>query len=91
MKTLDDTGALNNDMYDVVVEATGAPVLIPEALRVARQADRYCSSVLPPQGKMAQVEPFNIFRKGLSIHGSYTSVCNSSQALQLLQSGAVLG
>lgn len=88
-ETLDDTAALNNDMYDVVVEATGAPVLISEALRAARPGGQVLLFGVAPQGKMAQVEPFNIFRKGLSIHGSYTSVCNSSQALQLLQSGAV--
>ena len=42
-----------------------------------------------PQGKTASVEPFQIFRKGLSIVASYTSRRNSLQALALIASGRV--
>lgn len=35
------------------------------------------------------IEPFKIFRKGLTILSSFTSVRNSYQAINLLQSGRV--
>jgi threonine dehydrogenase-like Zn-dependent dehydrogenase len=40
-------------------------------------------------GKTFELEPFKIFQKGLSVHGSYTSRRNSFQAVALLQSGQV--
>ena len=42
-----------------------------------------------PQGVEAAITPFQLFRKGVTIHGSYTSVRNSYQALRLLASERV--
>jgi threonine dehydrogenase-like Zn-dependent dehydrogenase len=44
---------------------------------------------VPPSGKEISLEPFVIFRKGLTILSSFTSVRNSTQALDLLRSGRV--
>ena len=35
------------------------------------------------------LEPFTVFRKGLTVLSSYTSVRNSTQALDLLKSGRI--
>jgi threonine dehydrogenase-like Zn-dependent dehydrogenase len=44
---------------------------------------------VPPAGKKLELEAFRIFQKGLTILSSYTSVRNSFQAVNLLQTGQV--
>ena len=44
---------------------------------------------VPPSGKNMEVEGFKIFQKGLTVLSSFTSVRNSFQAVDLLQSGQV--
>lgn len=87
--TYSDAAALPKDRFDVVVEATGVPTLVPGALRSARPGGEVLLFGVSPQGLTAEVEPFTVFRKGLSIHGSYTSLRNSYQALELLAEGRV--
>ena len=85
----EDARALASDTYDVVIEAAGVPKLMPELLRITRFGGSILLFGVAPKDMPATVEPFTIFRKGLSIHGSYTSVRNSYQALRLLQEGRV--
>jgi L-iditol 2-dehydrogenase len=42
---------------------------------------------VPPSGARIEVEPFMIFRKGLTLLGSFTSLRNSYQAVDWLRSG----
>jgi D-arabinitol dehydrogenase (NADP+) len=44
---------------------------------------------VPPAGKEMTIEPFKIFRKGLDVMGSFTSLRNSYQAVDLLRTGRV--
>jgi threonine dehydrogenase-like Zn-dependent dehydrogenase len=44
---------------------------------------------VPPSGRNIEMEGFKIFRKGLTVLSSFTSVRNSFQAVELLQSGQV--
>jgi threonine dehydrogenase-like Zn-dependent dehydrogenase len=44
---------------------------------------------VPPAGKNLELEGFRIFRNGLTILSSFTSVRNSFQAVDLLKSGYV--
>jgi threonine dehydrogenase-like Zn-dependent dehydrogenase len=44
---------------------------------------------VPPAGAQISLEAFQIFRKGLTILSSFTSVRNSYQALDLLQHGRI--
>ena len=82
---------LTPDAYDVVVDATGAVEIMPRAVDLARPGGTVLLFGVAPAGKRMEVEPFAIFRKGLSIHSSYTSVRNSYQAVALLQEGKVGG
>jgi 2-desacetyl-2-hydroxyethyl bacteriochlorophyllide A dehydrogenase len=84
-----DVRELPSDRFDVVVEATGVPALVPAALDAVRSGGEVLLFGVSPQGRTAEVEPFTVFRKGLSIHGSYTSLRNSFQALELLATGRV--
>jgi 2-desacetyl-2-hydroxyethyl bacteriochlorophyllide A dehydrogenase len=88
-ETTTDVTSLPSDRFDVVIDATGAPAVLPEVIRLARPGGRLLLFGVTPQGKTATIEPFQVFRKGLSIHASYTSRRNSSQALKLIASGRV--
>jgi len=84
-----DVTSLPSDRFDVVIDATGAPPMLSQAVRLARPGGRILMFGVSPQGKTATIEPFQVFRKGLSIFASYTSRRNSLQALALIGSGRV--
>jgi D-arabinitol dehydrogenase (NADP+) len=44
---------------------------------------------VPPSGSRIAVDAFSVFRKGLTVLSSYTSVRNSLQAIRLLESGRI--
>lgn len=87
--TLTDLGALKADGYDVVIDATGAIPVMQRAMDFARPGGKVLLFGVPPSGKEMQVEAFQIFRKGLTILSSFTSVRNSYQAIDLLRSGRI--
>lgn len=88
-ETFSDAAELPKDRFDVVIEATGVPALVPFALNTVRHGGNVLLFGVAPQGNTVEIDPFTIFRKGLSIHGSYTSLRNSHQALQLLASNRI--
>jgi D-arabinitol dehydrogenase (NADP+) len=75
------------DGYDVVVDATGVPALMEMTLSYARPGGRVLLFGVPPSGSRISLDAFMVFRKGLMILSSYTSVRNSIQAVRLLESG----
>jgi len=75
--------------YDVVIDATGVPAVIERTIGLARHGGRILLFGVAPNDAVAELRPFDIFRKGLSIHSSYTSLRNSVQALDLLRSGRI--
>ncbi len=79
-----DVASLPSDRFDIVIDATGAPPMLAQAIRLARPGGRVLMFGVAPQGKTAAIEPFQVFRKGLSIFASYTSRRNSMQALTLI-------
>ncbi len=87
--TLTDLNQLEPDHYDAVIDATGAIPVMQRALDFARPGGKVLLFGVPPSGKEMCVEAFKIFRKGLTVLSSYTSVRNSYQALDLLRSGRI--
>ena len=75
--------------YDAVIDATGAPAVIEQTIGLARHGGRILLFGVAPNDAVARMKPFDIFRKGLSIYSSYTSLRNSRQALELLGSGRI--
>ena len=75
--------------YDAVIDATGAPAVIEQTVDLARHGGRILLFGVAPNDAVARFRPFDNFRKGLSIHSSYTSLRNSVRALDLLRSGRV--
>ena len=80
---------LEEDRYDVVVDATGAIPVMERAIDFARHGGTVLLFGVPPAGERMELEGFKIFRKGLTILSSFTSLRNSYQAVALLQSGRV--
>jgi 2-desacetyl-2-hydroxyethyl bacteriochlorophyllide A dehydrogenase len=88
--SLTDLDTLERDAYDAVVDATGAVEVMGRTLDFARPGGRILLFGVPPSGRKMTVEAFPIFRKGLTILSSFTSLRNSYQALELLKSRRVL-
>lgn len=80
---LDD---LPKDHFDAVLDATGALPVLARSFDFARPGGKILWFGVPPSGQNMPIEPFTVFRKGLTILSSYTSVRNSTQALDLLRS-----
>jgi D-arabinitol dehydrogenase (NADP+) len=80
---------LQPDGYDVVIEAAGVIPLMNRSIDLARSGGTVLLFGVPPAGKNMEFEAFKVFRKGLTLLSSYTSVRNSFQAVSLLQSGQV--
>jgi D-arabinitol dehydrogenase (NADP+) len=87
LTSLDD---LERDAYDAVVDATGAVAVMSRTLDFARPGGKILLFGVPPSGQKMTIEAFPIFRKGLTILSSFTSLRNSYQALDLLKSRRVL-
>ncbi len=86
---LTDLNALKMDYYDVVIDATGAIPVMSRSIDFARPGGKVLLFGVPPTGKEMSLEAFKIFRKGLTVLSSFTSVRNSYQALDLLRSGRI--
>lgn len=81
--------SLPQDEFDVVIDASGALPVMARTLNYVRYGGKVLLFGVPPAGKEMSIEAFKIFRKGLTILSSYTSVRNSYQAVELLKSGRV--
>ena len=80
---------LQPDTYDIVIDATGAILVMNRTIDFARKGGTVLLFGVPPSGRNLEVEAFKIFQKGLTVLSSFTSVRNSFQAVDLLRSGQV--
>jgi 2-desacetyl-2-hydroxyethyl bacteriochlorophyllide A dehydrogenase len=80
---------LQPDTYDIVIDATGAIPVMNRTIDFVRKGGTVLLFGVPPSGRNLEMEGFKIFQKGLTVLSSFTSVRNSFQAVDLLQSGQV--
>ena len=80
---------LQPEMYDIVIDATGSIPVMNRTIDYVRKGGTVLLFGVPPSGRNLEVEGFKIFRKGLTVLSSFTSVRNSFQAVDLLQSSQV--
>jgi 2-desacetyl-2-hydroxyethyl bacteriochlorophyllide A dehydrogenase len=75
--------------YDIVVDAVGSPEILQRALTYVRPRGKvWVFGVCTPDGRAAFV-PYDVFRRDLSIVGSF-AVCRTFQeSIALIQNGAV--
>jgi 2-desacetyl-2-hydroxyethyl bacteriochlorophyllide A dehydrogenase len=85
-RSVDSLDGLARDSFDAVVDATGAIAVMSRAPEFVRPGGKVLLFGVPPAGQKISMEAFPIFRKGLTILSSFTSLRNSYQALDLLAS-----
>ncbi|MBN1248614.1 MAG: zinc-dependent alcohol dehydrogenase family protein [Anaerolineae bacterium] len=86
---VDNLDAMQAGTYDVVVDATGVPVVMAASVALARPGGTILLFGVPPHGADLTLDAFAIFEKGLTLRASFTSKRNSYQAVAMLQSGRV--
>ena len=75
--------------YEIVVDATGRPEVLEQAFEYVRPRGKvWVFGVCPPESRAA-FSPYQVFRKDLSIIGSFAVNRTFPESLALIQSGAV--
>ena len=75
--------------FDVVIDATGRANVIAELPRLARNGGRIVYYGVADEADAVTISPFEIFRRELTIMGSFTEVDSFPDALAAFRSGAV--
>lgn len=80
---------LSPNGFDYVVEATGVPGLCEESLRFVRRGGTIMIYGVYPEKAFAQFNPFDLFRRELTIKGSFAQIDCFARALAYLESGKI--
>ena len=75
--------------FDYVVEATGAPQMCAEAVRQTRRGGEVLLYGVYPDTATFPVNPFDVFRREITIKGSFAQISDFGRALAYLESGKV--
>ena len=75
--------------YDVVVDATGVPAVIEQSMRYVRPRGKIWLFGVAPDNAMASFSPYEIFRKDLSIIGSFAVNRTFHEAIMMINSGKI--
>lgn len=74
---------------DIVIEAVGSKATTAQALDVVRRGGTVMFFGVTPMGQKIEIEPFQVFRKELTIKGSHINPFTMRRALALMGSGQV--
>ena len=77
------------DDFDVVIDATGVISLMEQTVDSVRSGGVVLLFGVPPAKEQIKLEGLIIFKKGLTILSSFTSVRNSYQSISLLEAGII--
>jgi D-arabinitol dehydrogenase (NADP+) len=81
--------ALAPQGYDIVADAVGSPDVLEQAFTYVRPRGKVWVFGVCPPGAQAAFVPYDVFRKDLTVVGSF-AVCRTFQeSIALIQSGAV--
>ena len=80
---------LKPDFYDVAIDATGVVKVMSQTLNFVRYGGTVLFFGVANPGEKMEVVAFDMFKKGLKILTSYTSLKNSYQAIELLKTEKV--
>ena len=82
-------GDISANGFDYVVEATGAPGMCAEAMRQVRRGGEVLIYGVYPEGATFPVNPFDVFRREITVKGSFAQINDFGRALAYLESGQV--
>jgi 2-desacetyl-2-hydroxyethyl bacteriochlorophyllide A dehydrogenase len=81
---------INPSGYQVVVDATGIPTVLENGFKYVRPRGKiWVFGVVPPEEKVC-FSPYEVFRKDLTIIGSFAVSQTFFEAIDLIKSGAVI-
>ena len=75
--------------FDYVIEATGAPAMCSEAMLQIRRGGTVLIYGVYPEGISFPVNPFDMFRREITVKGSFAQIYDFGRALSYLESGRV--
>lgn len=75
--------------YNVVIEAVGLPAAVEQTIDIARRGATVVWFSVVAQGVKVKIEPFQVFRKELTITGSFINPSTHARAIKLISSGQV--
>ena len=81
--------ALAPQGYEVVVDCTGVPAVLEQAVTYARPRGKIWVFGVAPDKAMAKFSPYEIFRKDLSIIGSFAVNRTFHESIMMIQSGKI--
>lgn len=81
--------ALAPDGFDVVIDATGAPSVLANALELTRTGGTVFVYGMPAESAVWPVSPYEIFRRELTVKGSFAQQFSFDRALAALRHGRV--
>jgi D-arabinitol dehydrogenase (NADP+) len=77
------------DGFDVVIDATGAVVVLAQTLALTRTGGTVFVYGMTPQSTVWPIAPYDIFRRELTIKGSFAQQFSFDRALSALRNGRV--
>lgn len=75
--------------WDVVIDASGAPQAIRQAIRRVRRGGTYVQLGVAPVGATIPIEPYDLFARELTVVGSMTTLNSFARAVSMLEAGHV--
>jgi D-arabinitol dehydrogenase (NADP+) len=75
--------------FDVVIDATGALVVLAQTLALTRTGGTVFVYEMTPQSTVWPIAPYDIFRRELTIKGSFAQQFSFDRALSALRNGRV--
>lgn len=75
--------------FDVVIDATGRASVIQELPRLARNGGRIVYYGVADEADVITISPFEVFRRELTVMGSFTEVESFPDALAAFRAGAI--
>lgn len=81
--------AARGDRFDVVIDATGRAAVIEQLPRLCRNGGRIVYYGVADEHDRITISPFEIFRRELTIMGSFTEVTSFPDALAAFRAGAI--
>jgi D-arabinitol dehydrogenase (NADP+) len=75
--------------FDYVIEATGAPSVCEEALHFVRRRGTLLVYGVYPEKASVRFDPFDVFRREITIKGSFAQIDSFQRALNYLENGRI--
>ena len=75
--------------FDVVIDATGAPAVVQRASDLLAIGGTLFVYGMTPENAVLSINPYDVFRRELTIKGSFSQAYSFDRAMTLLRTGRV--